>query len=162
MSQTDARWTTAYHEAGHCVVGLLTGAEPKKASIVAGDNLEGATWFDDDAQALLVEDPPREASEWYIIRGLAGPLAEHRFTGDDATPGVCEAYAPATELLARLATDTDRLSASLVARTEAILTEHWTAVEQVAATLAEHLTVDGEGLRAAARMKGVRAGELCD
>ena len=76
LSQRDARWATAYHEAGHCVVGLLTGAEPTKSSIVAGDNLEGATWFDDDPRALLVEDPPREASEWYIIRALAGPMAE--------------------------------------------------------------------------------------
>ena len=80
MSQQDEpRWATAYHEAGHCVAGLVTGEHPTKSSIVAGDNYEGATWFDEeDVEALLVDDPPNEAAEWYIIRAFAGPIAEHR------------------------------------------------------------------------------------
>ena len=151
----DPRWATAYHEAGHCVVGLVTGEEPTKASVVAGDNFEGATWFDDDVHALLVDDPPREASEWYIIRAFAGPMADHRYTGNktETASGACEDYSQATELLMRLTAEPDRLAAALQARTEAILTEHWPAVERVAAALAEHLTVDGEEIRKAAHLK---------
>jgi ATP-dependent Zn protease len=157
QQDVDPRWATAYHEAGHCVVGLVTGAEPTKASVVAGDNFEGWTWFDDDVESLLIDDPPREASEWYIIRAFAGPMAEHRYTGVDTAPGACDDYAHVDELLMRLTAETDHLNAALVARTEAILTEHWQAVERVAATLAEHLTVDGEEIRTAARSKGDRA-----
>ena len=158
MSGTDEpRWATAYHEAGHCVVGLVTGELPTKASIVAGDNYEGATWFDDeDGAALLVDDPLREASEWHVIRTFAGPIAQHRYTGEDVDLGACDDYAKATELLVRLTDDVDRLTASLVARTEAILEEHWPAVERVAASLAEHLTVDGDTIREVARVKGGR------
>ena len=158
MSGTDEpRWVTAYHEAGHCVVGLVAGEPPTKASVVAGDNYEGATWFDEeDVAALLVDDPPREASEWSIIRTFAGPLAEHRYTGDDVDLGACDDHAKATELLMRLTSDVDRLTASLVARAEAILEEHWPAVERVAASLAEHLTVDGDTIREVARVKGGR------
>jgi hypothetical protein len=150
----ELRWATAYHEAGHCVVGLVTGEAPTKASIVAGDNNEGWTWFDQDVTALLVDDPPREASEWYIIRALAGPIAEHRYTGRALALNECDDYPRATELLIRLTADPDALNASLVARTEAILEEHWTAVERVAASLAEHLTVEGETIRKVARVKG--------
>lgn len=158
MSGTDEpRWATAYHEAGHCVVGLVTGELPTKASIVAGDNYEGATWFDDeDVAALLVDAPLREASEWHVMRTFAGPIAEHRHTGEAVDLGACDDYARATELLARLTDDVDRLQASLVARTEAILEEHWPAVERVAASLAEHLTVDGDTIREVARVAGGR------
>jgi hypothetical protein len=41
-----------------------------------------------------------------------------------------------------------------VARTEAILEEHWSSVTRVAASLAEHLTVDGETIRKVAHLKG--------
>lgn len=157
MIQADElRWATAYHEAGHCVVGLVTGEEPTKASIVAGDNYEGATWFDEeDLAALLVDDPPRDAGEWYIIRAFAGPMAEHRFVGgDDDMPDVCEEYAPARALLMRLTAEPDRLHRSLVARADAILDEQWAAVERVAAALVEHLTVDRETIRKVAHIKG--------
>jgi len=155
MSTVDElRWATAYHEAGHCVVGLVTGESPSKASIVAGDNYEGCTWFDDeDVEALLVDDPPREVSEWYVIRTFAGPVAERRHTGDDVALGTCDDYAKATELLRRLTADPDGLGESLVARTEAILEEHWPSVERVAASLAEHLTIDGETIRKVAHLK---------
>ena len=153
----DPRWATAYHEAGHCVVGLVAGEEPTKASVVAGDNFEGWTWFDDDVESLLVDDPPREAGEWYIIRAFAGPMAEHRYAGDDTAPGACYDYARAAEVLMRLTAEPDQLNAALVARTGAILTEHWQAVERVAAALARRLTIDGEEIRTAARLKRDRA-----
>lgn len=155
MSQADElRWATAYHEAGHCVVGLVSGEVPTRSSIVAGDNYEGATWFEEDVAALLVDDPPREAGERYIIRALAGPLAEQRHAGDGASFDVCEDYAAATALLQRLAADPGRLRGTLVARAEAILDEHWTAVERVAAALVEHLTIDEDTIRRAAHVRG--------
>lgn len=153
----EVRWATAYHEAGHCVVGLVTGEHPTRSSIVAGDNYEGATWFEEeDVEALLADDLPREAAEWYVIRAFAGPIAEHRYTGDDATLSECEDYTQAVELLMRLSTEPDRLNAAMVARAESILDEHWPAVERVAAALVEHLTVDREAIEKAARLKGGR------
>ena len=159
MNQTnEALWSTAYHEAGHCVVGLVTGDRPTKASIVAGDNYEGATWFEEDTGTSVgVDDPPREASEWYIIRSLAGALAEQRYTGGGADPSACDDYARASDLLARLSAEPERLHAALAARTEAILDEHWPAVERVAAALVEHLTIDEHTIRSVARVKGVAA-----
>lgn len=156
MNQADElRWATAYHEAGHCVVGLVTGEVPTRSSIVAGDNYEGTTWFDEeDVAALLVDDPPREAGEWYIIRALAGPLAEHRYSGGGPTLEMCEDYAPATALLRRLSADPGRLRGILVARAEAILDQQWSAVERVAAALVEHLTIDGDTIRRAAHVRG--------
>jgi ATP-dependent Zn protease len=159
MSQQDEpRWATAYHEAGHCVAGLVTGEHPTKSSIVAGDNYEGATWFDEeDVEALLVDDPPNEAAEWYIIRAFAGPIAEHRQTGGDVSLAACDDYEQARALLRRLTTQTDRLNEALVARTDAILDEHWSAVERVAAALYEHLTVDRESIEKAAHLKEGRS-----
>jgi hypothetical protein len=156
MNQADElRWATAYHEAGHCVVGLVTGAVPTRSSIVAGDNYEGTTWFDEeDVAALLGADPPREASEWYIIRAFAGPLAEHRYARDGAAPDVCEDYAPASAVLSRLTAEPGRLRGVLVARAEGILDEQWPAVERVAAALVEHLTIDRDAIRRAAHVRG--------
>ena len=150
-----SNWATAYHEAGHCVVGLVAGESPKVASIVAGGDNEGATMFDDDTVGvLLVDDPPREAAQWHIVRCFAGPSAEHRYTGEGVSSGACDDYARAVELLMRLTADPDRLSAVLLTRTEAVLDEHWSAVEQVAAALVQHLSLDGEAIRQAAQVKG--------
>ena len=158
MSQQDEpRWATAYHEAGQCVAGLVTGEHPTKSSIVAGDNYEGATWFDEeDVEALLADVPPYEAAEWHIIRAFAGPIAEHRYTGGDVSPGACDDHAQALELLMRLTAQSERLNDALVARTNAILDEQWPAVGRVAAALFKHLTIDKEAIQKAAHVKGGR------
>jgi len=87
---------TAYHEAGHAVVGEATGPGCVESLTIQVDNeeaLKGAVTFSDLSEDLceFIEfpwpnDPDilaelRECADAEIMRTLGGPLAEERFTG---------------------------------------------------------------------------------
>jgi ATP-dependent Zn protease len=129
---------TAYHEAGHAVVGYRLsnrfGWFPHYVHIEAGNGVDGATHF---AQKRAVT-----AAEWRakFYRIAAGPIAEFEHDGsDDGWEGdwdqidTCMLYLPKSERF-------------YWSRARQMVLRNWHAVEAVARALMDRKYLNGEEL----------------
>ena len=159
---------TAYHEAGHCVVGGIFGHGCDDASIVPGDGTlghvtaNGMYWVEDDVNRDLDRELVEErvcslyaGLEERVCSLYAGYAAQVRFAPESAErarlgagSGAGSDDERAEELLemAGLATAADR--ERLRARSAQLVAEHWPAVERIAVELLEHQRLGGQEVEA--------------
>jgi hypothetical protein len=159
MILTDAaeRVATAYHEAGHAVMALLLGREPKGASIQRRGDVAGFVDFDKDFPASMLSyfdksEPKRIYFEMRVMITVAGTVAH-----DILTPG--RPHDAGDDMDDREARDLflDHWEASndereayigrLVGRARDALLASWPAVERVARALLENGELSRSELR---------------
>lgn len=76
---------TAYHEAGHCVMAIVMGAEASIASIVPdGERFYGQ---------VEIRWPGRRTVQQELAVVLAGPVAEMIYSGEPYHPGLVAEWA---------------------------------------------------------------------
>src|SRR5207247_1816347 len=126
---------TAYHEAGHAVVGLLVGLELGMVTIVPTDDALGVTRFSDRRldEPGLEGDQEQEFVEQHVMTELAGVEAEKRLTGQDQADPV--GPGSVGELALGASARPDDYLAAMRSRTADLLNEWWPAVVAVAAAL---------------------------
>ncbi len=97
------RRITAWHEAGHALVGLWLehAADPISVSIVPRGLAGGVTWFPGHDDMFLRR---RQATAQLAV-AMAGRAAEELLLGDDFTQGAAQDFKAATELARRMVTE---------------------------------------------------------
>ena len=76
---------TAYHEAGHLVMGVILGAQIRSATIMAEYAEDDAIRFGSCKLAWSMErTTKRQHAERQIRTALAGPVAEQIYDGNDS------------------------------------------------------------------------------
>lgn len=96
------KYATAYHEAGHFLLGRYGGNFQRKAravSIIPANNYLGLTVYDDDDINLINWDYDALLNE--IAMDLAGRVAERKYTGKNSS-GACSDLENATELARKM------------------------------------------------------------
>lgn len=176
MSAVTPDMATAFHEAGHAVVGHHLGIGIRKLTIVKDEDYLGATFHYagrpmSDDQLYSPDARTRTRLEKHIIGTWAGPLAEERATGwNDGGAGLTAPFEhPEHGPVRRLAEGGDMLRIIEMAellhgsgrtadaymeylrlRTLDII-EHapfvWPQIEAVATALVEHPTLTGRQFR---------------
>lgn len=123
----------SFHEAGHCIVAWALGYAVNWA------------WVDGKNNGRMAYTLPRDARHQATIL-LAGTAAQRRACGHDSPLGVSDAKA--------IAALDPRFAASCQAAAEALVTRHWSLIEEVAARLLERGEVsDFEVEQACRRMQ---------
>lgn len=90
--EEDSEELTAYHEAGHAVMGLLSGGHVLHATI-SPDRDDGPERFGDaSVRWHNARYRPRELALAKVRTALAGPVAEMIYTGDPYHPGLIEQW----------------------------------------------------------------------
>lgn len=151
---------TAYHEAGHAVIGVLNRHTPRYVTIAprrAG--LDGLSRHRTQTRA---HEPSRTLIESAIMTSLAGQMAEERATGHPSTGSDHDDEAVA-DLALRYHHDEgvrDAFVAWLTERTRCDLDTYWPAIELVATMLLWNERLTGAEVRAAVHSTFVRAGSL--
>ncbi|HET9411496.1 MAG TPA: AAA family ATPase, partial [Candidatus Saccharimonadales bacterium] len=99
----EERLTTAWHESGHALVGLLGdgNAFPEEVSIVARGNAGGVTHFSDDDR-LFIDWPWINAM---LERAMGSRAAERMMLGDKFTSGAGHDLEVATNILLQAITE---------------------------------------------------------
>ena len=97
------RRITAWHEAGHALVGLWLehAADPISVSIVPRGQAGGVTWFPGHDDMFLTR---RQATAQLAV-AMAGRAAEELLLGDDFTQGAAQDFRAATDLARRMVTE---------------------------------------------------------
>ena len=97
------RRITAWHEAGHALVGLWLehAADPISVSIVPRGQAGGVTWFPGQDDMFLSR---RQATAQLAV-AMAGRAAEELLLGDDFTQGAAQDFRAATDLARRMVTE---------------------------------------------------------
>ncbi|HTX62743.1 MAG TPA: AAA family ATPase, partial [Acidimicrobiales bacterium] len=97
------RRITAWHEAGHALVGLWLehATDPISVSIVPRGQAGGVTWFPGHDDMFLSR---RQATAQLAV-AMAGRAAEELLLGDDFTQGASQDFRAATELARRMVTE---------------------------------------------------------
>jgi ATP-dependent Zn protease len=150
------RSATAYHEAGHVVVGIIFGRDPLSSTIKPdGKGQLGKTEFDETPDfAKRGPDSWSDQRYRYYIRGrvlgqLAGTIA-HDFSepGRAHDEGDTRDENEAKQLIEDQVPDELRSGYFEEAKqtTTDLLSRHWRAVEAVAHGLLEHTTLDRAAL----------------
>lgn len=141
------REETAFHEAGHAVIGRVLGCPPLKSVSIErneDENSRGYCWHEPWPED---EEDPWGADERHdqvdILILLAGPAAAHRFTGAYNTVGAAGDLHEATLTAQMLPGQSgDRLNHSQV-EAEQLVATNWTAIEALARELLIHKVLDG-------------------
>jgi hypothetical protein len=148
---------TAYHEAGHAVLGCTYGCFPISVSIIADDNgLLGKTEFPNDvpeaARRYLDTSPKTQRYvEQRAMRVLAGAVAHrHKFPRHRSDAGDRRDDREALELIERFKTSNEHHKAyvnmlRITARDR--LMQYWSCVEAVAIALLEREQLSGGELQ---------------
>ncbi len=151
---------TAYHEAGHVVMALLTGARVPHVTI-SPDRDDGPARFGDTS----VEWPrdrydARELAQVMIRVSLAGPVVEMIYTGDPYHPGMmaqwAEDWRSAWEAASSLEKNELRRLRMLELETKHLVhqlqdDDVWAAVAELADNLMAHETLDAEQIESIAQ-----------
>ena len=134
---------TAFHEAGHVVVGLVLGLVLGDADIVATEGRGGVTHFEDDR--LLEYEVADELVDAWGATTWAGVVAQERAGYPDDGSGFGHSadgqgvasgsdLASLLELIDRfVGEDGDEASARWRTLADQTIGEHWAAVQRVAA-----------------------------
>lgn len=149
----DSDELTAYHEAGHVVMALLTGASVQQVTI-APDRDDGPARFG-DTSVIWPRDGygRRELAEAMIRVSLAGPVVEMIYTGDPYHPGMmaqwAEDWRSAWEAACELESNELRRLRMLELETKHLVQQLqdddvWAAVAELADNLLAHETLDAE------------------
>lgn len=144
--ETD-RILTAYHEAGHAVMALLTGRSVKKVSIIPSQNRLGACTIQ-KGRARQVQDK----LEAEILILLAGMAAESRKSGRYNVQGASQDLRGVEKLaLARSGNprQAQKLVHKMLDKTQHLLHNKatWNAVKMIASELIEHESISGRAAK---------------
>ena len=137
------RARTAYHEAGHLVIGSLFGFRCASVSI-RPDESRGSLGR---VVPLDRSEGSREVIEQRLCTLFAGWAAERRFSPGEEREAREAAWgddAQAEGYLERLGMRTHTARHLLRARTAALIEQHWPAIEYVARALLRHEELDGD------------------
>jgi ATP-dependent Zn protease len=150
---------TAFHEAGHAVVGhLLTGDVPKKISVIVGDDGSVGRVHNHafprsfrPEKRLTTRTRQRLADETVTI--LAGFAAERKYTGKANCAGA-EADFAGAQIYAKLAAGGDPEGMMAFLKWSGFLAreaveKNWTQIERFARRLADAGELEGRELKAA-------------
>lgn len=144
---------TAYHEAGHAWMAVLSGARVDVVTIDPAWD-DGPQRFGDTQVAWqLSHFTERELAEKAVLVALAGPVAEMTYSGDPYHPGFVAEWADdwqnAWQAAAALIPN-ERLRLRWLEQQVALLremldsTHHWAALADIADLLLAHETIGGE------------------
>jgi ATP-dependent Zn protease len=149
----------AYHEAGHAVVGTIqpVGAV-RRASIRKNKHSAGrvtcerpsATWWEAVRSGSPAE--AQQAAAPVIRRAWAGIIAEANVSGKVNMAGSSTDFETINMLAYQVAwegadTDLSAYTGRLRRETEAIIKEHWPAIQAVAAALMKRRSLLGDEIR---------------
>lgn len=149
---------TAYHEAGHAVVSVLTRCPVKKATIVPDGECLGEV-FDYGSPPSIRDDiyggVHNAATRRWLFRELmifhAGVIAAARGMGvkpKSVAPGGRGDFDGLADDALKAFEDYQAKVDQSYTEAEKLLVAHWEAVEAVAAALLEHRTLSGKRVRA--------------
>lgn len=151
---------TAYHEAGHAWMAVLSGAQVLSTTI-APDWDDGPERFGDTQVAWkLSHFSSQELAEKETLVSLAGPAAEMAYSGEPYHPGFIAEWAhdwqaawdsakeifPAEQKRLRFLEQQTALLRKLLDEAN-----HWAAVAEIADLLLAHETVEGEAITESVR-----------
>ena len=144
--ETD-RILTAYHEAGHAVMALLTGRSVKKVSIIPSQNRLGACTIQ-KGRTRQVQDK----LEAEILILLAGMAAESRKSGRYNVQGASQDLRGVEKLaLARSGNprQAQKLVHKMFDKTQHLLNNKatWSAVKMIASELIAHESISGRAAK---------------
>jgi ATP-dependent Zn protease len=153
------REQTAYHEAGHAVIGLVLGYDVRKATIRQRYSYLGSAWISKKRHGSLGSTEVQSAGVspgsddfGHICIDLAGPLAEKLVSPDPfdelirygARGDWQSAHKRARRINRQLA---DILIDVLMGETRALVQQHKDAIACVAAALLEHETLTADDIK---------------
>jgi ATP-dependent Zn protease len=149
---TNVETDTAYHEAGHIVVGLLLGRVPVSATILREGHAAGKTEFDPGVPPFAKHHlnqslEKRKYTEQRVIGELAGSMALDLFKpGRQHDASDTHDLDFTKELISELVSwqEPDTYFKEALDRTKNLLSENWHIVEVVAKALLEHKTLSRE------------------
>jgi len=139
----DARFMTAYHEAGHAVVAICVGRAIQKVSIIPNKTRLGA--------CEIKKGRFQPTGDWLedeVLILLAGVAAEAKVTGRYDWQGADQDMRNVRRLTLSRAGDelrAEKLERRLLAKTEHLLSDEstWKVVGLIAAELLEKETISG-------------------
>lgn len=149
---------TAYHEAGHAVIGILSGRIPRSATIVPdGTGMVGMVDFDSDdgppeAKSYLSDTPAKRAyARSRVLGELAGSAAHDLFEpgrSPDAADQNDDRWS--RELIREMVNweDHDLYFENAQREVKSLLQKNWTAVEAMANALLKYKTMTREQMLA--------------
>jgi len=153
---TTERWATAFHEAGHAVIGDALGLVVEKVTILPVFSshykrwARGMTWI--KATGDLTRDfsfAMRDRLHREAIFSLAGPAAERRAVGHVPLDAEDIDAQVAEWLLSRdtAARELPRVFRRANGIAERLVRQRWSAIESLAAALMRHGSLSGQQLR---------------
>jgi ATP-dependent Zn protease len=160
------RVATAYHEAGHAVMGILLGCSPQSVSILPdGSGAVGKTTFPDDPDSIpryLDKSPKRQRYlEQRAMSALAGTVAHDlKYPSRRHDAGDQCDYERARELIECFTTSREHHTAyvkMLMIKARDYLKKDWSCVEAVATALLEHDQLSGDALSEIVRTAALAA-----
>ena len=141
------RARTAYHEAGHLVIGMLYGFRCSSVSIrpdEARGSLGRVVPLDAHGGQMAIGNSRRAIERWLCVL-FAGYAAEVRFAPDArdaAREGARGDDQQAEDLLVRSGIANNSTRHLLRARTASLVEQHWATIESVARALLKHEEFD--------------------
>jgi len=148
------RRLAAHHEAGHAVMAELCGQHVTAVEIVGDDDRSGSVEslrFRPDPLEVVDPTLPTAHLERRILCLLAGPVAESLAGGrDDWAEQGSEELHEAVRLAMKVVRDCHRVLPYLeeaCTHVEALLEQHWDAVERVAERLLDRGSLGGDEVR---------------
>lgn len=146
---------TAYHEAGHAVMGCICGRPPRSVDIRRDqDGNAGHTHFDKDIPYCTKtyfdqSDEKRRYIEVRVLTGIAGTIAHDLLCpGRTHDAGDERDQAHQKDIIADTVSwhDHDDYLQGRKIEARQMLTEHWSWVAAVAAALVQKIEISGEEL----------------
>ena len=147
---TDALAKTAFHEAGHAVIGYLfeTRFEPIQLAAADGNKVPGPVpFYVTQAMQNLRRSEYRQAIREDLVVAMSGAIAEERFTGQlDEVAAKDDFHFISEALWQMYAEQLDTHSADLWREARRLVNENWAVIERVAAYLVEHKALSSREL----------------
>ena len=157
---TDSIEATAFHEAGHVVVGVLLGLDVHAATVIADEHTLGQTSWTPPSEQFRpdreIVDATRNEIEARVMAKFAGGLAEERFAGAPNDEGAAWDREGIVDLAGYMVSTQDELEAYITwlrVRTSNMLANPivWQRVEALAAALVTQGRLDDKQIAAIVR-----------
>lgn len=142
---------TAYHEAGHAVIGMLTGRVPRSATIEPdGTGMMGMVEFDSndgplEARSHLSDTPAKRAYARSRVLGELAGSAAHDLLEPGRTRDAADQHDDhwSRELIKEMVNweDHDRYFENAQQEVKSLLQSNWPAVEAMAQALLKYKTI---------------------